>query len=170
LIFPPCIQAYLAALVYPLRQAYPLSTFAETGCLGLQSAVIFSAVCTLQHRDPAPLVLASAAALSAFAYLVTAAPSWCLALVQAASTATMTVALLPQLAKNFKGRTSGGWSPISAGLSTAGNAIRVFTTMQLTHDMLLLAGFGAGFLLNAILLAQTLAWPAGTLKGAAQIT
>jgi hypothetical protein len=82
----------------------------------------------------------------------------------------MTVALLPQLAKNFKGRTSGGWSPISAGLSTAGNAIRVFTTMQLTHDMLLLAGFGAGFLLNAILLAQTLAWPAGTLKGAAQIT
>lgn len=158
----------MAALVYPLRQAYPLSTFAETGCLGLQSALIFGAVCVLQRRNPVPLVLASVSALGAFAYLVAAAPTWCLTLVQAASTATMAVALLPQIAKNLKGRTSGGWSPISAGLSTAGNAIRVFTTMQLTHDMLLLAGFSAGFLLNAILFAQTLAWPEATAKGNAQ--
>ena len=35
---------------------------------------------------------------------------------------------------------AGEWSIITATMSTGGNAIRVFTTLQLTHDPVLLAG------------------------------
>jgi len=157
--------AYLAALVYPLRSGYPLSTFAEVVLLGGQSAVIFAAVCVLQRREPAPLLLAALSSGACFGALLAFAPAWCLAAVQAVSTATMTVALVPQIAKNHRSGSSGGWSPVSAGLSTAGNAIRVFTTVQLTKDALLLAGFTAGFLLNAALFAQTLLLPVATAAG-----
>ena len=35
---------------------------------------------------------------------------------------------------------AGEWSIITAIMSTGGNAIRIFTTLQLTHDPLLLTG------------------------------
>ena len=45
---------------------------------------------------------------------------------------------------------------MTAGLSSAGNAVRVFTTVQLTGDLLMLATYLAGLTVNAILLAQCL--------------
>ena len=54
----------------------------------------------------------------------------------------------------------GGWSPISAGLSTGGNAARIFTTVQLAGGNKLLMGqYFLGFLLNGLLLGQSLVWP-----------
>jgi hypothetical protein len=83
-------------------------------------------------------------------------PPWALSALQLAATVSVTGALLPQLWLNARRRSSGGWSPLTASLSTAGNALRVFTTLQLTRDALLLAGFVAGFAVNAALLAQIL--------------
>ena len=53
-------------------------------------------------------------------------------------------------------RAGGQWSAITAGLSCAGQAARVFTTLQLTKDAILFVGFFTGFLFNAILLSQIL--------------
>ena len=79
-----------------------------------------------------------------------------LATLQSAASVVVTGALLPQLWLNQRNRSSGGWSPISAGLAVAGNGVRVFTTLQLTQDGLLLCGFVAGLLVNVVLLAQIL--------------
>ena len=51
---------------------------------------------------------------------------------------------------------TGQYSPVTAGLSVLGNSIRIFTTLTLTKDPLLLLGFVLGFCLNAALLGQIL--------------
>jgi len=65
-------------------------------------------------------------------------------------------ALIPQVMMNHRNKSGGQWSPITAGLSASGCAVRIFTTLQLTKDKLLLFGFAAGFALNAALLSQIL--------------
>jgi mannose-P-dolichol utilization defect protein 1 len=68
--------------------------------------------------------------------------------------------LLPQILKNFAAQSRGGWSPYSAALSTAGNAMRVFTTAKLAGgNPLLLVQFSLNVLTNGILLVQALVWP-----------
>jgi len=86
-------------------------------------------------------------------------PPWALSTLQLAATISVTGALIPQLLLNARRRSSGGWSPLTAGLSAAGNAVRIFTTLQLTQDPLLLGGFVAGFAVNAALLAQIYLYP-----------
>lgn len=58
--------------------------------------------------------------------------------VQVLSSAIGVGALLPQILLNFRQGSTGEWSAITAGLSTAGNGLRVFTTVQLTGDPVLM--------------------------------
>jgi hypothetical protein len=53
-----------------------------------------------------------------------------------------------------------------AGLKSS--LCRFYTAMQLTREVLLLAGFRAGFLLNTKFIAPTLPWPVVTIEGASQ--
>lgn len=153
---------FAAAIVYPLRKGFPISSYFDTICLEAQSVLVLALIVSTMRDRSRTLALVVGLAIGAAAFLsaVMFAPSWSLAVVQAAATASMTVALLPQIGKNFQRRSSGGWSRSSALLSTVGNAIRVYTTVTLTGDRLLLFGFSCGLLLNGILLAQTLAWKA----------
>jgi mannose-P-dolichol utilization defect protein 1 len=120
-----------------------------------QSAAILVLVAHLQRRLRTP---AFAAGGVVYVCLCVAGlrgmPPWALSTLQLAATVSVTGALVPQLLLNARRRSGGGWSPLTAGLSAAGNAVRVFTTVQLTRDPLLLGGFLAGFAVNAALLAQ----------------
>ena len=74
---------------------------------------------------------------------------------QVGATISNNYAQLPQILLSFKMKKS-SWSIISAGLSTIGNVIRVFTTATLTGDPLILYGHVLGATTNAILAAQIL--------------
>lgn len=154
------VLGFAAAIVYPLRKDFPLSSFFDTICLEAQSVLVLALIVANMRERSRTLALVAALAIggAAFAGVVAFAPAWSLVVIQAAATASMTIALLPQIGKNFRRKSSGGWSRTSALLSTVGNAIRVFTTLTLTGDRLLLVGFGCGLLLNGVLLAQTLVW------------
>lgn len=154
------VLGFAAAIVYPLRKDFPLSSFFDTICLEAQSVLVLALIVANMRDRSRTLALVAALAIggAAFAGVVAFAPAWSLAVIQAAATASMTIALLPQIGKNFRRKSSGGWSRTSALLSTVGNAIRVFTTLTLTGDRLLLVGFSCGLLLNGVLLAQTLVW------------
>ncbi|KAG8462197.1 hypothetical protein KFE25_011647 [Diacronema lutheri] len=156
------VLGFAAAIVYPLRKGFPISCYFDTICLAAQSVLVLALIVGKSRSRPRTLALAAglSAVGAAFAAAVRWAPVWGLALVQAGATTSMTVALLPQIGKNFRRRSSGGWSSTSALLSTVGNGVRVFTTATLTGDRLLLAGFSCGLLLNGILLAQTIVWEA----------
>lgn len=148
---------YAAALVYPVRKRFPPSAYFETVALGVQSVLVLGALVALEKPRGWPLACAACAlVLCACALGVRLAPLWALTAVQAAAAVSVNGALIPQLVSNVRRRSSGGWSVITAALSTAGNGARVFTSVQLTSDWLLVAGFCAGFALNAAMLSTTL--------------
>ena len=147
------------ALAYQVSRGYPVSTYGELIALTVQSIAIINLIlCFDSHIHPSKLA-AGTIAYGVFLYsLVTKAPKALLTVLQAVAGSMLALAIIPQLALNFRSRTC-GWSRVSALLSTGGNAIRVFTTLQLTKDKLVLAGYLAGLSLNLILLTQTFVLP-----------
>ena len=147
------------ALVYQAAQGYPLSTYGELIALTAQSLAILSLMLVFDRGVRPSQVMAGLAVLgAAVAALVTSVPKGALKLLQAISGAILTLAIVPQVWENFATKTC-GWSQFSALLSTGGNAIRVFTTLQLTKDWLVLCGFLGGLSLNVMLLVQTAIYP-----------
>lgn len=61
---------------------------------------------------------------------------------------------LPQIIMNFKRGNSGELSLLTVGLSLTGNIMRVFTTLQLVKDGLVLASAASQGVLNGILFYQ----------------
>jgi len=146
------------ALVYPFKMAYPLSTYIELLILTVQSVGILGLVCTYQN-----LLKEYVAGMSVFSLLV-AGVVWgpainpkVLQALQLAAILICNYANIPQIMITFKSK-SASWSPITAAMSMAGNAIRIFTTLQLTQDLLVLSGNLLGFITNAILLGQVIAY------------
>ena len=64
-------------------------------------------------------------------------------------------ACIPQIMLTFRTKQA-SWSPITAIMSMVGNIVRVFTTIQLTGDKLVLGGNLVGLVNNLTLLAQCL--------------
>lgn len=62
---------------------------------------------------------------------------------------------IPQILLTMKEKKA-SWSPITAFMSMGGNLIRIFTTIQLTKDPLVMSGYMLGFTTNLILLSQVL--------------
>jgi len=142
-------------VIYHVRSGLPLSTFLDFASLGVQSLAILCLASGYQRRL-SPVVLLPLGGVAA----ALLAPAAALQQLQGAAALVITLALLPQIVSNFLRRSGGGWSPISAGLSTGGNAIRIFTTVQLAGGNKLLMGqYFLSFLLNGLLLVQSLAWP-----------
>lgn len=63
---------------------------------------------------------------------------------------------VPQIILNFTRGNSGELSGVSTGLSVAGNLARVFTTLTLVGDPLILATASSQLVLNSIVLYQVL--------------
>jgi hypothetical protein len=145
-----CVQ-----VVYHVRMGYELSTFGEMIGLGVQTLIMLSLVSFYRRRVSivtALPVIGLCAALTV--------PHDALQHLHLSSAMLTTFALIPQILSNAAARSSGGWSPISAGLSTAGNGARCYTTLMLADgNPRLLFQFGFSLVLNAVLLWQTLAWP-----------
>lgn len=149
------LSGFLVFVVYHRRNELPLSTYADMLALSIQSAILLALICFFQRQLHAIALLPFVALAAALAL-----PKAGLQRLQAASTVVTSAALLPQIMSNFAAHSRGGWSPISAGLSTIGNALRVFTTLKLANgNPLLLAQFGVNTLTNGILLVQSLVWP-----------
>ena len=144
------------ACVYPIKKMFPLSTYVELILLAVQSIGILGLICYYQQLTKEYLAFMVVFALAAFATTVTAIPSKVLQATQMAAILVCNYANIPQIILTFR-RRKASWSPITAGMSMAGNLIRIFTTFQLAAgDKLILGGYVLGFTTNAILLAQVL--------------
>lgn len=142
------------ALVYPFKKAFPLSTYIEILILTVQSAAILGLVCSYQNLLKEYIVGMSL--FSVVAASVALAPNINARVLQALQVAAILVcnwANVPQIMLTFR-RKKAGWSWITAAMSLAGNLIRVFTTMQLTQDFLIMSGNLIGCVSNLTLLFQ----------------
>ena len=83
--------------------------------------------------------------------------------IQVAAILICNYANIPQILLTMKDKKA-SWSPITAFMSMGGNLIRIFTTIQLTKDPLVLSGYCLGFATNFILFSQVLFYGSGNKK------
>jgi len=153
------LSAYTATDIYCFSKGFPLSAFVETAVISVEAAVLLVLVAWKQNRlfdREFSAILAVYLTVSSWAALAPAPPE-VLAFGQASSAILSSSAIVPQLVLNFQRSDPGGYSPLTAGLASAGCLIRLFTTQQLANgDPILLAGYGLALVLNSGLLAQIL--------------
>ena len=150
------LGSYLCSDIFYITKAYPISTYIETLTITVEAGVVLFLVAYLQQSlfNVRFIGLASIFALLT-AYGLTIAPPEVVAFGQISSVALNSGALVPQFLLNMRNQTKGDYSPVTAGLASAGCAIRIFTTIALTDsDPILLGTFAAAFLLNSALLCQ----------------
>lgn len=146
------------ACVYPFQKGFPLSTYLELVVLTVQSLIILGVICHYKHIEKEFLLSMIPLALYLFAVTKLSIPPTLLKVVQVSSTLICNYASVPQILLTMREKKT-AWSPITAGLSLAGNVIRIFTTLQLTKgDPLFLSGYILGAVINGILLWQTFAY------------
>jgi len=144
------------ACIYPIKKAFPLSTYVELVLLVMQSVGILGLICHYQQLTVPYLAFMAAYVVAAGAALMLPISSRMLQLTQLAAILVCNYANIPQILLTFRTKQA-SWSPVTAAMSAAGNLIRIFTTFQLAGaDPLVLGGYVLGFATNAILLGQTL--------------
>lgn len=140
-------------LVYPFKKAFPLSTYIEILILTVQSAGILGLVCHYRELTKEYLLGMGVFALLAGTVTVAQVNAKALQALQLLAIVICNYANIPQILLTFRAKKA-SWSPITAGMSMAGNLIRIFTTMQLTQDLLVMSGNLLGLITNAVLLLQ----------------
>lgn len=153
------LSCYSASNFYNIYNGYPISSYSEMITLWLQASVMLGSVCYFQKKWW-PVATSAVAIASISAMAATADPQQVkdvyLPSAQIFASLSGSGAIVPQLWENYKRGGSGEFSPVTASLLAAGNALRAWTTSELTQDPLLLAGFGLGFSANLSILLQIL--------------
>ena len=150
------VLGYAMSVAYPMKKGFPFSTYIELAGAGLQSLVILGLLCKYNHLE-VPF-LTGIAAIAATFYSFLRAPNLdpkLVGSVQIMASLLANYANIPQILVTFQ-RKKASWSAITACLSLAGCAVRIFTTMQLTKDPLLVGGYILGLITNGLLLAQVI--------------
>jgi len=150
------LGSYLCSDIFYITKGYPLSTYVETLTITVEAGVVLILVAYFQQSlfNVRFIALASMFALLSV-YGLMAAPPEVVAFGQVSSVVLNSGALVPQFMLNKRNQTKGDYSPVTAGLASAGTAIRIYTTIALNNsDPVLLGTFAAAFLLNSALLSQ----------------
>ena len=141
------------ACLYPYKKGFGVSTYVEILAIAIQSAGILGLICYYQDKFNEYLIGMLAFIASCSFICITKVPISILNWMQVAAIIICNYANIPQIVLTFQTKKA-TWSWITSAMSMAGNLIRVFTTIQLTKDKLVLSGNALGFLTNLILFAQ----------------
>lgn len=150
------LSSYTCTDLYSLWKHYPISTYIDTLIITFQAAIILTLVVIYQQRYRDPYLWSFVLAFTlGSAYLYFEAPPEILTMGQLSATALNSGALVPQFVLNFRHKTKGDYSPVTAALAATGCAIRMYTITELADsDGVLLFSFGVAFVLNTALMLQ----------------
>lgn len=153
---------YLVTLAYSYRNEFPFSTYGENLFLGIQNVLITLLIIhypssTLRRSSSSsstPKIVG--AALSA---IVASAVLYCLSketlsLLQLATLPIGLFSKIPQIAQNYRAKSTGQLSTFAVVAQILGCLARLFTTAQEVDDSLVLAGFFMALSLNCVLGVQ----------------
>lgn len=147
------------ALSYPVKKGFPISTYLEILLAGTQSVTILALISYYQGHLISYFIGLSVLVISFFSFQkIPNVDPKLLNMVQIFATLFANYANIPQILLTFKLKKS-SWSPISASLSVIGCLIRIFTSIQLTKDPILIGGYTLGLLTNSLLLCQIFLYP-----------
>ncbi len=146
----------LTAIAYPMKKGFPISTYLEVVGAAVQSLVILGVICFYDAKMQEFAIGVTALAVVFGTFLkVKDIPPHLLGLVQIAASLVANYANVPQILLTFQTKKA-SWSGITAFLSIAGCLIRILTTIQLTKDPFVIAGYVLGVVTNGILFAQVI--------------
>ena len=138
---------------YPFKKGFPTSTYIELLILCVQSVGVLGLVCSYKGLLGEYVVGMGLYLMTAVLLLKLNLSAALLAFVQWVSIIVCNYAQIPQIALTYRTKRA-AWSPITAIMSMIGNIVRVFTTLQLTGDRLVLSGNLTGLACNVALLIQ----------------
>ncbi|MCJ1481218.1 hypothetical protein MMC06_001374 [Schaereria dolodes] len=148
-------SSYLVSLAYNARQGFPFSTYGETALIAAQNVVIAVLVLQFGGRSvSAGLFVAGLAAAGYALFDGAVVDMGMLSYLQAGAGVLGVASKLPQILAVYQQGGTGQLSAFAVFNYLVGSLTRIFTTMQEVDDKLILYGFIAGFLLNAVLAAQ----------------
>eukprot|EP01127_Copromyxa_protea_P006597 TRINITY_DN1657_c2_g1_i1.p1 TRINITY_DN1657_c2_g1~~TRINITY_DN1657_c2_g1_i1.p1 ORF type:complete len:248 (+),score=56.45 TRINITY_DN1657_c2_g1_i1:9-752(+) len=151
------IVGYTISCSYGFVQGYPFSTYGENFPLALQNVVILFLIASFTKKSAFPVLAFSVVLAAFFASAVFGAVP--LDLLQSLQTSTIFIfsaSKIPQIWTNFKEHSAGQLSIVTFFMNFAGSMARVGTTFKEVDDVIVLAGYVVGALLNGIIVAQIL--------------
>jgi mannose-P-dolichol utilization defect 1 len=148
--------SFLITLAYNVRSGWPFSTYGETALILAQDVVIAVLVLHFTRRDGMAGGFVAGVAAVIYALLVsdTLVDAKLMNYLQAGAGVLSIASKLPQILTVYKEGGTGQLSAFAVFNYMAGSLSRIFTTLQEVDDMLILYGFVAGFVLNAVLAGQ----------------
>ncbi|KAH6664567.1 hypothetical protein B0J14DRAFT_661164 [Halenospora varia] len=148
-------SAYLISLAYNYRQGFPFSTYGETSLILVQNVVIAVLVLNYSGKtSAAALFVAGLASGAVTLFSKDILDMQTLGYLQAGAGVLGVASKLPQILAVWQEGGTGQLSAFAVFNYLAGSLSRIFTTLQEVDDKLILYGFVAGFILNAILALQ----------------
>ena len=153
------LAAYIITVAYNTRFNYAFSTWGDVLMSTFQHAGIVGLIFHYNTSVARTTKVAAVLSLTAgTAFLFSPACNVAtLKVLQASSVLLLALGgRMPQILLNLRRGNSGELSIFSTGLSVAGNVARIFTTLTLVGDPIILAAASSQLVLNSILLFQTL--------------
>eukprot|EP01102_Stenamoeba_stenopodia_P019658 TRINITY_DN7473_c0_g1_i1.p1 TRINITY_DN7473_c0_g1~~TRINITY_DN7473_c0_g1_i1.p1 ORF type:complete len:269 (-),score=77.08 TRINITY_DN7473_c0_g1_i1:194-907(-) len=149
------VTCYTIAVAYAFHNNFPFNTYGETVFILIQDFII---VFLLHHYSNSlnGVFFASAAGYAAvcYAFYTGLVPDTVLTQLQALVVPLSVSSRVPQIISNFKTKNTGSLSFISFFLTFAGALARVFTTLKLVSDTIVLVGYILSCVLNGLITLQ----------------
>ena len=160
--------SFLITLAYNVRSGFPFSTYGEVSLILVQDVLI--SVLILTYAGKLPQAGAFVAAVGSATYALmgsdTLVSEGQMVQLQAGAGVLSVASKLPQIIQIYQQGGTGQLSAFAVFTYLAGSLSRIFTTLQEVDDKVILYGFVAAFILNAILAAQMIYyWNSPTTAG-----
>ncbi|KAI9882903.1 MAG: hypothetical protein M1823_005342 [Watsoniomyces obsoletus] len=149
--------SFVISLAYSARQGFPFSTYGETALIAVQNIVIGVLVLQLRGKNAAAATFVAGLAAAVYVLLFRGEEIVSMKMLQYFQAGAGVLGLAskaPQIWTVYKEGGTGQLSAFAVFNYLAGSLSRIFTTLQEVDDKLILYGFVAGFILNAVLAAQ----------------
>lgn len=161
--------SFLITLGYNVRMGFPFSTYGETSLILVQDVAIATLILVYSARTPVAVAFLVAVVSAVYALLVDTSGlvgDAQMQTLQAGAGVLGVASKLPQILTVYSQGGTGQLSAFAVFNYLLGSLSRIFTTLQEVDDKLILGGFVAGFVLNAVLAGQMVYyWNSATTAG-----
>ena len=163
--------SFVITLAYNMRSGFPFSTYGETALIAIQDVVISVLILTYSGKKAQAGAFVAAVGSAVYALMVsdTLVNDAQMTTLQASAGGMSIASKLPQILTIWQQGGTGQLSAFAVFNYLFGSLSRIYTTIQEVDDQLILYGFIAGFVLNAVLAAQVVYyWNSPTTAGHAK--
>jgi mannose-P-dolichol utilization defect protein 1 len=151
--------ATLVWLAYSIRHSFPFSTYGETWFIIIQQFIILVLMFEFEKGRGHALAFMGVFGVLAFAmHTPWIVHDYLLQFLQTLAVPFFISSKIPQIVENYRNKSTGQLAVWTVANNLFGMAVRTFTTFMEVYDAVVLGGYVASTVLNAIIMGQILAY------------